>query len=138
MASASEWDASEEQLELRVRQFAIPVALAVAFLLVKTGIGHFMLRTFCSMWVHELGHAVAAWLCGYPAFPGPWLTLTAESRSPLLALLLFAALAGCGDDSLPPLPTPPPTPLPTPVPKTNRTTASLPRSHCLRRHWPTG
>jgi hypothetical protein len=93
MPPASEWDTSDEQLELRLRQFAIPAALAVAWLLVKSGVGHFVLRTFCSMWVHELGHAVAAWLCGYPAFPGPWLTLTAESRSPLLAFLLFAALA---------------------------------------------
>ena len=92
MGSASEWEVSEEQLELRLRRYAIPAALAVAWLLVKTGAGHFLLRTFCSMWVHELGHAVAAWLCGYPAFPGPWLTLTAGSRSPLLAIALFAAL----------------------------------------------
>jgi hypothetical protein len=93
MGSASEWDTSEEQLELRLRQFAIPVALAVAWVLVKSDFGRFLLRTFCTMWVHELGHAVAALLCGYPALPGPWRTFTAESRSPLLAVLLFAALA---------------------------------------------
>lgn len=88
----TDWDAGEEQLELRLRRFGIPIALGVAWLLVKSGAGHFILRTFCSMWVHELGHALAAWFCGYPAFPGPWLTLTAESRSPLLALVLLAAL----------------------------------------------
>jgi hypothetical protein len=93
MAPASEWDASEQQLELRLRRFGIPVALAIAWVLVKSDLGHFVLRTFCSMWVHELGHAVAAWLCGYPAFPGAWRTFTAESRSPLLAVVLFAALA---------------------------------------------
>jgi len=90
---ASEWDTDEEERELRLRRFAIPVALTVAWLLVKTGFGHFILRTFFSMWIHEIGHAVAAWLCGYPAFPGPWLTLTADSRSPAFALLVFAALA---------------------------------------------
>src|SRR5258708_26739519 len=93
MGYASEWDTSEEQLELRLRQFAIPVALAVAWVLVKSDFGRFLLRTFCTMWVHELGHAVAALLCGYPALPGPWRTFTAESRSPLLAVLLFAALS---------------------------------------------
>jgi hypothetical protein len=93
MAPASEWDDSEQRLELRLRRFGIPVALAMAWVLVKSDLGHFVLRTFCSMWVHELGHAVAAWLCGYPAFPGPWVTLTAESRSPLLVVVLFAALA---------------------------------------------
>jgi hypothetical protein len=96
MAPASEWDASEEQLELRLRRFGIPVALAIAWVLVKSDLGHFVLRTFCSMWVHELGHAMAAWLCGHPALPGPWLTFTAESRSPLLAVVLFAALACAG------------------------------------------
>jgi hypothetical protein len=68
------------------------VALVVARLLVATGIGHFFLRTFLGMWVHEAGHAVAAWLCGFPAFPGPWFTPTASERSPLFALLVAAAI----------------------------------------------
>ena len=59
----SEWEVAEAELESRLRRFGIPVALVVAVLLVKTGIGHFFLRTFLSMWVHELGHAVTAWLC---------------------------------------------------------------------------
>jgi hypothetical protein len=90
---ASEWDIQDEQLELRLRRFGIPVALAVTWLLVKSGAGHFVVRIFCSMWIHELGHATAAWLCGYPALPVPWLTLTADSRSPLLVVVLLGGLA---------------------------------------------
>jgi len=87
------WEVAEADLEARLRRWGIPVALAAAWLLVKTGPGHFLLRTFLSMWVHEIGHAVTAWLCGFPAFPGPWLTPTARDRSLVFALLIFAALA---------------------------------------------
>src|SRR3954447_11576728 len=45
------------------------------------------------MWVHEIGHAIAALLCGYPAFPGPWFTPVADARSPILAVLLAGAVA---------------------------------------------
>jgi hypothetical protein len=94
-AFAPSWsgEADDEALELRVRIFAIPLALAGAALLVWTGPGHFLVRTFASMWVHEIGHAIAAWLCGYPAFPGPWFTPVADARSPILAVLLAGALA---------------------------------------------
>lgn len=87
-----EWELAESQLEARLRTWAIPAALAAASLLVATGAGHFLVRVFCSMWVHEIGHATAAWLCGFPAFPGPWLTPMAQSRSPLFALVVFLAL----------------------------------------------
>src|SRR4051794_36875891 len=73
-------EASDETLELRLRIFAIPVALLVASLFIWSGLGHFFVRTFASMWVHETGHAVAAWLCGYLAFPGPWFTPVANER----------------------------------------------------------
>jgi hypothetical protein len=88
-----EWEVSEAQLEGRLRTWAIPVALAGAFLLVATGPGHFLVRVFLSMWVHEIGHATAAWLCGFPAFPGPWLTPMAQSRSGAFGFLVFAAIA---------------------------------------------
>ena len=80
-------------LELRLRQWALPVALAVAYLLLTTSVGHFLLRIFFGMWVHEVGHAAAAWLCGFPAFPGPWLTPVASQRSLFLALFLAAGLS---------------------------------------------
>lgn len=89
----SEWEASEARLEGRLRTWAVPVALLVALLLVSTGPGHFVVRVFLSMWVHEIGHAATAWLCGFPAFPGPWLTPMAQSRSALFGFVVFAALA---------------------------------------------
>ena len=89
----TEWDEADEALEARLRAYAIPAALAVAFLLVLTGPGHFLLRTFLSMWVHELGHAATAWLCGFLAFPGPWLTPMASERSVVFELLVLGALA---------------------------------------------
>jgi hypothetical protein len=85
--------ADEDAVEARLRAWALPVALVFSWLLVKTGVGHTLLRIFCSMWVHEIGHATAAWLSGYPAFPGPWVTFTAGSRSVVLAALVFAGLA---------------------------------------------
>jgi hypothetical protein len=83
---------SDEALELRLRTFAIPVALGVAAVAVWSNLGHFFVRTFASMWVHETGHAVAAWLCGYLAFPGPWFTPVANARSPILATAIAGAL----------------------------------------------
>jgi hypothetical protein len=79
-------------LEVQIRTWALPVALLCASLLVVTGPGRAVVRIFFSMWVHELGHATAAWLCGYLAMPGPWRTLTASERSPVFAALLSAAL----------------------------------------------
>ena len=87
-----EWELAESQLEARLRTWAIPVALGGSFLLVATGPGRFLVRVFLSMWVHEIGHATTAWLCGFPAFPGPWLTPMAQSRSPLFGLIVFLAL----------------------------------------------
>jgi hypothetical protein len=85
-------ESDDETLELRLRIFAIPAALLVAGLAVWSNLAHFFVRTFASMWVHETGHAVAAWLCGYLAFPGPWFTPVANSRSPLLVIAIAAAL----------------------------------------------
>ena len=52
--------------------------------------GHFTVRTFFSMWVHELGHTLSAWWCGYGAMPGPWVTRIAEERTLGVAALLAA------------------------------------------------
>jgi hypothetical protein len=89
----TEWGLAETRLEGRLRRWAIPAVLAGAFLIVSTEAGHFLVRVFLSMWVHELGHATTAWLCGFPAFPGPWLTPMAESRSAPFGFLVFAAIA---------------------------------------------
>jgi hypothetical protein len=92
------WQGEDEEarLELKIRLWALPAALLLTWVLHSTGMGHRLLRIFLSMWVHELGHAVTAWLTGFVAFPGPWATSIADVRSPFFSLLLaagFGALA---------------------------------------------
>ncbi len=79
--------------ELKIRMFAVPSALLVALLIHSFSAGQFLQRTFFSMWLHELGHAVAAWLTGRFAVPGPWFTPMADERSWVFAVLLSAGLA---------------------------------------------
>jgi hypothetical protein len=83
---------AEARAELLLAKLAVPCTLLGWWALVHVPMGRFLARTFFGMWLHELGHAVAAWLCGYPAFPGPWFTPTAGERSPLLVLLIVAGL----------------------------------------------
>ena len=64
----------------------------MAWALVHTDLGKVLLRTFFGMWLHELGHATAAWMCGHLAFPGPWFTPVAQERSILFALVISAGL----------------------------------------------
>ncbi|MCY1076073.1 hypothetical protein [Archangium lansingense] len=87
-------DLEDARSELRLRLFALPVALAVAWLLVHSPMWGFLLSVFLSMWIHELGHAVTAWFCGFPSLPGPWVTRTGEERSTVVFLVLAALLAG--------------------------------------------
>lgn len=82
--------------ELMLRAIGPPVALLLSWLLVSSSTGHMLVRTFLSMWVHELGHAVAAWLCGHLAFPGPWRTPISQDRSAAVVLTVAAALAHVG------------------------------------------
>jgi hypothetical protein len=92
----AEWDGdrNDARLELALRAAVPPLALFVAWLLVSSRAGHFFARTFLSMWVHELGHAVAAWLCGFGAFPGPWRTPVSDARVWLVPVAVAAALGG--------------------------------------------
>ncbi len=85
--------AREAALEFQLRLLAIPVALLVAWLCAHAGLPRLLMRTFLSMWVHESGHAVSAWLFGFPAFPGPWFTPIGASRSWLFS---GAFMAGVG------------------------------------------
>ena len=89
---AQEMSLEEARSELWLARLAVPGALVVSWLLVQTGMGRFFFRTFAGMWLHELGHATVAWLCGFPAFPGPWLTTIGEERSPVFALALMGGL----------------------------------------------
>jgi hypothetical protein len=88
-AVASE-NESAARSERTARAVALPLALLLAWLAVKESPG--AVRVL-AMWVHESGHAVAAWLCGYLAWPGPWFTPVGSERSPLFTVLLVGLLA---------------------------------------------
>jgi hypothetical protein len=86
-----EWQlVDDEPAEWKLRAAAIPGALLVALAFHAWPTGHFLQRTFLSMIVHELGHAVTAWWCGFGALPGLWKTLIPETRG--MVWLLVAAL----------------------------------------------
>jgi hypothetical protein len=78
---------------VRARASALVVTLGVMFAFAGTHLGAFLERTFCGMWLHELGHASASWLCGLAALPLPWVTISAETRSPALVVLLCGSCA---------------------------------------------
>ena len=83
----------EETQETMVRAAALPGALVFAWIAVKMSPGLVRLIT---MWVHETGHAVTAWLCGYQAFPGPWFTPVNEERSLLFSLTVAGLVVASG------------------------------------------
>jgi len=78
-----------EAHEWKLRAAAIPGALLVALAFHAWPTGHFLQRTFLSMMVHELGHAVTAWWCGFGAMPTLWRTMIPETRG-LVWLLVTA------------------------------------------------
>ena len=86
-------DAGAGSSETFVRAGALPGSLLFAWIIVKLLPGPVRLIT---MWVHETGHAVAAWLCGYQAFPGPWFTPVTTERSFFFTLVLAALIAAGG------------------------------------------
>jgi len=49
-------------------------------------------RIFFGMPLHELGHAVSAWFCGFFAIPTLWKTLVFEGRGVVTPILLAGAL----------------------------------------------
>ena len=77
--------------ELIYRLLALPMALLVALLLVGSPLAP-CVRIFASMWVHETGHAVTAWLCGFGAFPGPWFTPISGGRILIVTVALASGL----------------------------------------------
>ncbi len=84
----------EARKELTYRLIALPLALVAARLLVGSPLAH-LIRVFLSMWVHESGHAVTAWLCGFGAFPGPWVTPVSDGRLPLVTGGLALGIGWC-------------------------------------------
>ena len=92
LAEQTREQVSELRQELTYRVLAIPVALVSARILV--GIAPAFIRIL-AMFVHESGHAVSAWLCGYWATPGLWFTPVSDERN-LWVTLFFIGVFGCG------------------------------------------
>jgi len=79
--------------------FALPGMLLFALLVQVTGFLAGMQRIFFAMPVHEFGHAVTGWLCGFNSIPTLWKTITPEDRGYLSSILLiigFVAIARYG------------------------------------------
>lgn len=90
-------DVAEEQRqakhELLCRVFAVPGALLAGWVANRALPA---LSYFLAMWLHESGHAIAAWFCGYAAFPTAWFTVIPEERGRWISIVLGAAVAAGG------------------------------------------
>src|SRR3954447_26134259 len=93
MMPAEAWrDPSHDPaVERRIHQLGIPLALVLALAVARSGLRG-IARTFLTMWVHEIGHALTAWWCGFGAFPGPWRTPISEGRLWYVSVALAGAL----------------------------------------------
>ena len=80
----------DPDLEWKITAAALPAMLAIGVLF------HFLTpglqRIFFGMPIHELGHAVSAWFCGFFAIPTLWKTLVFEGRGFVTPILLAGAL----------------------------------------------
>ncbi len=90
---ASPFEEQERQMESRLLTIAPPLMIAFAFILIQLDTWRMLARTFLSMWIHELGHAVAAWFSGRMAVPGPWVTRLGDGQS-FVVIILVAAVIG--------------------------------------------
>jgi hypothetical protein len=75
------------RFERNLRAAAIPGAFLIAIAFHAWPTGHWLQRTFLSMMIHELGHAVASWWCGFSALPTLWKTLIPETRGSIWILV---------------------------------------------------
>ena len=93
-----EWPSvSDAQLEYKFCLFAMPIMLLIGLLFNSSEMGAAIQRIWLTMPVHELGHALTAWLNGYNAIPVLWMTITyTDSPGFIEPLLLFAALLALG------------------------------------------
>ena len=90
IVGAEDTAVDDPELEWKVTAAALPamLALGVVFHLIMPGLQ----RIFFGMPVHELGHAAAAWFCGFFAIPTLWKTIVFEGRGFVTPLLLAGGL----------------------------------------------
>jgi Zn-finger nucleic acid-binding protein len=93
-----EWPSvNDAQLEYKFCLFAMPVMLLIGFLFNSSEMGAAIQRIWLTMPVHELGHALTAWLTGYNAIPVLWMTITyTDSPGFIAPFLLFAVILALG------------------------------------------
>jgi Zn-finger nucleic acid-binding protein len=83
-------------LSLRQSALAMPSALGVAWLLRASGVAGLVLGG-ARIPLHELGHALAAWFCGFSAVPIPFgMTWLGDARAVSVWLLLAVGLGAAG------------------------------------------
>lgn len=87
---------ADPRLEYQFCLVAIPGMLLIAVAFNASGLGASLQRIFLTMPVHEFGHAVTAWFCGYTAIPTLWKTLVPETRGFIAPLALAGALGYLG------------------------------------------
>lgn len=80
--------------ELWAQRLGVPLTVALAWLVHWLPGGPALQRVTMGMMIHELGHAVTAWLCGFVAIPMPWVTWIRDERSWGWTILLSMVLAG--------------------------------------------
>lgn len=86
---------AEEEMQRRYLTWAAPVVFVLGALLMSGG-GSGFVRIVFGMWLHEFGHAISAWMTGFWAVPGPWLTTTALERSLTVTLTLLGLFGYVG------------------------------------------
>lgn len=94
-APPEEWKAVDDpELECKFCLAAIPATLCIGIAMAfhASGLGAALQRIFLTMPVHEFGHAVTAWFCGFTAIPTLWKTLVPETRGFIAPLVLAGAL----------------------------------------------
>jgi hypothetical protein len=82
-----------DSAELQLRIWFVPACVGLSLFFHGMCFGRLLQRLFFSMPLHELGHAVSAWLCGFSAMPLLWQTRVAEHRSVAMPLLIAAGIA---------------------------------------------
>lgn len=83
----------DPQTEFWMCVAAVPAMLLIGIVFNQFEWGRWLQRLLFTMPVHELGHAVTAWLCGFGAIPTVWVTITMEERGFVAPAAVFAAVA---------------------------------------------
>lgn len=98
--SESQW--SLLSVPTRLHTLALPIAFGLNYLLAKWGLTSMLGWYFVSIPLHEIGHAVGAWLGSRFAFPIGALipmagfTTMSDERSVFFGLFVFAGIASLG------------------------------------------